>query len=110
MKTCNNCKYFFIDNSVGQAECINKKINHRELQNHFTNVKPECKYHEYDYININITVFNDNEKVFTGSAAEFLKDNSEAGEDINEMLIEVMQIGISMRDFYHSGIWEIIKI
>lgn len=108
MKNRNNCKYYLYDRSTGQADCFNNDMTSDELTDYFTDDQPNCKYHKYDYVNINIIVFNDDEKVFSGSAADFLNDNIDTEDDIDEMLIEVIETGKSKRDFYYSGIWEII--
>lgn len=59
-------------------------------------------------ININnIIVYNDEGKVFTGFAEEFLYDN-EYDLDVEEMVVEAITDGRSEREFF-SGIWTVKK-
>ena len=44
MKNCCNCGYGFCDMSVNELECENKDITEDELQDYFTDDKPNCSY------------------------------------------------------------------
>ena len=46
MKLCENCQFFFYDNTTGTTDCNNVKINEQELQEHFTDEKSNCPYWE----------------------------------------------------------------
>lgn len=55
-----------------------------------------------------IQVWNDGKSVFTGEASRFLTDND--GDDaVAEMISETEKTGHSVRDFMHSGKWEVRK-
>lgn len=42
--SCNNCRYYFYDNSTGTSDCNNDDIDEMSLDVHFVNGEPGCPY------------------------------------------------------------------
>ncbi len=55
----------------------------------------------------NIKVYNDNELVFEGDSCQWLKYN-EQDQEVFEMIEEAITAGSSRREFFHSGLWEVV--
>ena len=55
-----------------------------------------------------IKIFNNSEKIFEGDSRQWLEDN-EQNQEVLEMIQEVEQTGSFTKDFFHSGIWEVLK-
>ena len=44
--SCNNCRYYFYDNSTGSSDCNNDDIDEMSLDVHFVNDEPGCLYYK----------------------------------------------------------------
>lgn len=44
--SCNNCRYYFYDNSTGTSDCNNDDIDEMSMDVHFVNDEPGCPYHK----------------------------------------------------------------
>lgn len=42
--SCNNCRYYFYDNSTGTSDCNNDDIDEMSMDIHFVNNEPGCPY------------------------------------------------------------------